>query len=447
MLCSLIVLACVLAYVCSAVIPSEWQEKIDRYNAFFAEDDTGKLNTEGYPYNMYLPLIGNGYLSHSKGVRSDTMFISGVFNGETTSPSHRARIPALYAVTIPNTTTTGALLDIEDGIYHRRGTFKVSPASSYELSWYAHRSLRGLYVLELQVNLDKDTPSITFAVSNNGGKESEDIKFEAAVSLSSSTFSQCGITLIPETSTGSTTTVCFVADSIPSSITIDQSLSGKKLIYVTAYRTSLDSSSPLDSAKADYADARTLTDENNSLFQKHTAEWKNVWQSGIEISGRPDVAVAVNASLFAILSSVRSDWPYGLAPGGLTNYYNGHSFWDTETWMYPPMLFLHPEISQSLLTYRYNRMDGARLKAASYSPPWSGMMFPWESAFSGVETCPTFAATGLREDHINGDIAIAIWQEWLMRQDTTWLKNVGYPMLVGIADFWVSRSVYLSDNK
>ena len=54
MLCSLIVLVCVLAYVCSAVIPSEWQEKIDRYNAFFAEDDTGRLNTEGYPYNMYL---------------------------------------------------------------------------------------------------------------------------------------------------------------------------------------------------------------------------------------------------------------------------------------------------------------------------------------------------------------------------------------------------------
>lgn len=54
MLSSLIVLACVFAYACSAVIPSEWQEKIDRYNAFFAEDDTGKLNTEGYPYNMYL---------------------------------------------------------------------------------------------------------------------------------------------------------------------------------------------------------------------------------------------------------------------------------------------------------------------------------------------------------------------------------------------------------
>jgi trehalose/maltose hydrolase-like predicted phosphorylase len=75
-------------------------------------------------------------------------------------------------------------------------------------------------------------------------------------------------------------------------------------------------------------------------------------------------------------------------------------------------------------------------------------MFPWESAFSGVETCPTFAATGLREDHINGDIAIAIWQEWSMRQDKQWLKEIGYPMLMGIADFWVSRSVYLEgDNK
>ena len=38
-------------------------------------------------------------------------------------------------------------------------------------------------------------------------------------------------------------------------------------------------------------------------------------------------ALAANASLFAILSSLREEWAYGLAPGGLTNAYNGHSFW------------------------------------------------------------------------------------------------------------------------
>jgi trehalose/maltose hydrolase-like predicted phosphorylase len=153
----------------------------------------------------------------------------------------------------------------------------------------------------------------------------------------------------------------------------------------------------------------------------------------MEIAHRPDVATAVNASFYAILSSVRDDWAYGLAPGGLTNYYNGHSFWDTETWMYPPLLYFHPTISKSLIQYRFNRIDGAKRKAQSYSPPWGGMMFPWESAFTGVETCPTFAATGLREDHISGDIALGIWQEYLMRRDVDWLRSTGYPMLEGIA--------------
>ena len=30
-------------------------------------------------------------------------------------------------------------------------------------------------------------------------------------------------------------------------------------------------------------------------------------------------------------------------------------------------------------------------KAASYSPPYLGAMFPWESAFTGEECCPTWA--------------------------------------------------------
>ncbi|RYG62688.1 glycoside hydrolase family 65 protein, partial [archaeon] len=60
--------------------------------------------------------------------------------------------------------------------------------------------------------------------------------------------------------------------------------------------------------------------------------------------------------------------------------------------------------------------------------------------YSGVETCPSWAATGQREDHISGDIAVAAWQYWLMTGDADWLRTVGYPLLEGIADFWVSRS-------
>jgi protein-glucosylgalactosylhydroxylysine glucosidase len=64
--------------------------------------------------------------------------------------------------------------------------------------------------------------------------------------------------------------------------------------------------------------------------------------------------------------------------------------------MYPPMMYLHEDIARSLIQYRFDRLDGARSKAKSYQPPYNGTMFPWESASTGVETCPDWAPTGLR---------------------------------------------------
>jgi len=68
-------------------------------------------------------------------------------------------------------------------------------------------------------------------------------------------------------------------------------------------------------------------------------------------------------------------------------------------------------------------------------------MFPWESALTGSETCPTWAATGLREIHISGDIAFAVWQFWRANQDNSngWLNQTGFPLLSGIAQFWMSK--------
>src|SRR5262249_53252180 len=40
------------------------------------------------------------------------------------------------------------------------------------------------------------------------------------------------------------------------------------------------------------------------------------------------------------------------------------------------------------------------------------------------------------------DIAIAQWQYWLATQDKDWLKRYGWPVIEGIAQFWVSRVTY-----
>lgn len=53
--------------------------------------------------------------------------------------------------------------------------------------------------------------------------------------------------------------------------------------------------------------------------------------------------------------------------------------------MYPPLLFLHPDLAESILFYRRVRLPQAYEKAQSFSHyNYSGAMFPWESAFTGM---------------------------------------------------------------
>jgi hypothetical protein len=54
MIVNCLVLLSFLAAAFSADIPAEWQVKIDAYNAFFGNDDTGKLDLTGYPVGLYL---------------------------------------------------------------------------------------------------------------------------------------------------------------------------------------------------------------------------------------------------------------------------------------------------------------------------------------------------------------------------------------------------------
>jgi len=101
----------------------------------------------------------------------------------------------------------------------------------------------------------------------------------------------------------------------------------------------------------------------------------------------------------------------------------------------------YPDLAASMLQYRFDRMAGARAKAQSYPARYNGTMFPWESALTGLETCPSWADTGLYEVHISGDIALSAWRAWQFGGDVEWLRSIGYPLLSGIADFWVSRAL------
>jgi trehalose/maltose hydrolase-like predicted phosphorylase len=176
------------------------------------------------------------------------------------------------------------------------------------------------------------------------------------------------------------------------------------------------------------------------LMERHLHEWSQLWDNGdIIIEGNPEDQINIRYMLFNLYSCVREGADYGLSPMGLSgNGYNGHSFWDTEIWMFPALLVLQPQIAKTLIDYRLKCFKEAKQNA--FIRGYKGAMFPLESAEFGSEETPVWALTGLFEHHTTADIGIAFWNYFLVTHDLLWLKNEGFPVLKEVADFWVSRT-------
>jgi kojibiose hydrolase len=174
------------------------------------------------------------------------------------------------------------------------------------------------------------------------------------------------------------------------------------------------------------------------LISFHTKAWEELWKSDIIIEGDPQSQQDVHSMLYHLYSFSREGTALSPSPMGLSGLgYNGHVFWDTELWMYPSILVLHPEIAKSLVEYRYQRLDAAKRNA--FSKGYKGAMYPWESAETGVEETPVWALSGPFEHHITACVGIAAWNYYCVTQDKQWLREKGYPILSATADFWASR--------
>ena len=174
------------------------------------------------------------------------------------------------------------------------------------------------------------------------------------------------------------------------------------------------------------------------LLKRHRGEWDKLWTSDIAIDGPAEDARAVRSALYHLYSFAREGTALSLSPMGLSGLgYNGHVFWDTELWMYPPLLVLHPEIARSLLEFRYQLLDEAKQNAFEHG--YKGAMYPWESTTTGQEETPVWALTGPFQQHISGCVGWAAWQYYLVTKDKDWLRTRGWPILREVADFWTSR--------
>jgi protein-glucosylgalactosylhydroxylysine glucosidase len=471
--------------------PAAWQADIDGANKLWAPDDSG-LDPQ---YD--LPQVGNGFLGTQ--VMTDAVIASGLYNGVgTVTPSHRARIPSGLSVPSPTGNTSASAWDVLRATYYRRSyiapsgggggggpaactaasnvTCTTSPTGVWvEQRWYAHRGLPSVLVMEVEVlpSFDESTdgdevgadaatplpeagapPFAMVRLTRCPASDSADIAFaDVPVPPGASYTAAVGFTLLPETNTSGTQGLAVVASAWPAGDMLPVTAARVTYALLMVVRTTVETPVTDDLVPAAVADYRTAVAlaANGTLHATHVAAWADsVWPGGVEVGGgRADVARVVNASLAALAGSVRADRHYPPSPSGLSGAgntqtgYSGHFFWDFELWMAPALVAVMPDLAAAGVAYRAARLAGAAAKAASYTPPYAGTMFPWESAATGYETCPSWAPTGTREVHISGDVAVAVWWAYRTLQqpgNTTWLASVAYPLLSGVADFWVSRA-------
>ncbi|HDI3019832.1 TPA: glycoside hydrolase family 65 protein [Cronobacter turicensis] len=186
-----------------------------------------------------------------------------------------------------------------------------------------------------------------------------------------------------------------------------------------------------------------------------SSEARRVWwrRARVEVDSENEAdQQALDFALYHLHAMTpRHDERSSIAAKGLTGEgYKGHVFWDTEVFLLPFHLHTAPPVARQLLRYRWLNLAGAKRKAARGG--WQGALFPWESARSGEEETPEFAAinirTGLRqkvasalaEHHLVADIAWAVAAYWQATGDDAFMAKEGRALLEETARFWLSRA-------
>ena len=96
------------------------------------------------------------------------------------------------------------------------------------------------------------------------------------------------------------------------------------------------------------------------LISFHDKAWDELWKSDIVIDGDQESQQDIHSMLYHLYSFVREGTALSPSPMGLSGLgYNGHVFWDTELWMFPSILLMHPEIARSMIEFRFQRLEAA----------------------------------------------------------------------------------------
>ncbi|MGH3904610.1 MAG: glycoside hydrolase family 65 protein [Pseudonocardiaceae bacterium] len=209
-----------------------------------------------------------------------------------------------------------------------------------------------------------------------------------------------------------------------------------RLTKLLAYGWSSKRSTPALRAQVDAALAGALQTGWDGLAAEQRSFLDDFWDvADIEIDGDAELQQALRFALFHVLQAGARGESRAIPAKGLTGPgYDGHAFWDTETFVLPLLTYTVPEAARDALRWRHSTLDKARERARVLGQ--QGAAFPWRS-ISGRE-CSGYWPAGTAAFHLNADIADATARYLAATGDTDFEIEYGVELLVETARLWSS---------
>jgi len=158
------------------------------------------------------------------------------------------------------------------------------------------------------------------------------------------------------------------------------------------------------------------------------------WErASVEVDGDPEIEQAVRFALFHVLQAGARAEGRALPAKGLTGSgYDGHAFWDTETFVLPALTYTFPTAAADALRWRHSTLPVARQRAETLG--FQGAAFPWRTIAG--EECSGYWPAGTAAFHVNADIADAVVRYVDATGDREFERAVGHDLLVETARLW-----------
>ena len=174
----------------------------------------------------------------------------------------------------------------------------------------------------------------------------------------------------------------------------------------------------------------------DGLLAAQRAYLDDFWErADVELEGDAELQQAVRFGLFHTLQAGARSERRAIAAKGLTGPgYDGHIFWDTETFVLPVLTYTAPHAVRDALRWRHATLTAARDRAKLLG--LDGAAFPWRT-IDGQE-CSGYWPAGTAAFHIGADIADAVGRYHAATDDQAFERETGLELLVETARLWRS---------